>query len=370
VIAGGGVAALEAALALHDLAGEHVNLTVIAPNEEFVYRPMSVREPFAHGAAARYPIDQIVHDIGATLLPDSFAWIDAPGRVAHTEAGEAVDYDALILALGARSSPRYEHAVTVDDRQLDELLHGLIQDVEGGYLRRVAFVVPPRMAWPLPIYELALMTARRAYDMNVELAVTIATPERAPLEVFGDRASQAVSQLLADRGITTITDASCEVPDGRHVIVNPGRPPLAVDRVVALPELFGPAVRGLHAGDHGFIPIDSRCRVRGVDRVYAAGDATDFPVKHGGLAAQQADTAARAIAGLAGLPVEATWFRPVIQGVLLTGAAPLQLSADLIGGKGFGSAVSETAPRSPPAKIAARYLAPYLAERDRVSPAA
>ena len=194
------------------------------------------------------------------------------------------------------------------------------------------------------------MTARRAYDMNVELRVTIVTPELAPLAVFGDQASQEVARLLAEHAITLIAGASCEVPDGRSVVVGPGGRRLTVDRVIALPELSGPAVRGLPSADRGFIPIDELCRVRGVDRVYAAGDATDFPVKHGGIAAQQADTAAEAIAALAGRPVVPAPLHPVIGGILLTGGAPLHLAA----------------PSSPSHKIQARYLAPYLDELDRL----
>jgi flavin-dependent dehydrogenase len=44
LIAGGGVAGLEAALALEDLAKDRVSTTLLAPAREFVYRPMTVRE--------------------------------------------------------------------------------------------------------------------------------------------------------------------------------------------------------------------------------------------------------------------------------------------------------------------------------------
>ena len=67
VIAGGGVAALETVLALAHLAPELTDVILIAPNPEFVYRPMTVCEPFAHGAAARYPLQRIASDAGAEL---------------------------------------------------------------------------------------------------------------------------------------------------------------------------------------------------------------------------------------------------------------------------------------------------------------
>ncbi len=364
VIAGGGVAGLEAALALRDLAGERVALTLLAPGPEFVYRPMTVREPFAYAAAARYPLEQFVRDTGAEWVEDSFAWVDAEERVAHTEGGARLPYDALVLALGAHARPRYEHALTIDDRRMDDVLHGLVQDVEGGYVHGLAFVVPGRMAWPLPIYELALMTAARAYDADVEVAVTLVTPEESPLAIFGLGASGAVAELLAQAGITVLTSAYAEVPRVGEVVANPGDRRLAVDRVVALPELYGPAVRGLPAAAHGFIPVDVHGQVRGVERVYAAGDAVDFAVKQGGVSAQQADAAAEAIAALAGAPVEPRPFDPLIHGLLLTGGAPRYLTAHLAGGHGFSSELTDVPTWSPPVKISARYLAPYLERLD------
>jgi sulfide:quinone oxidoreductase len=176
VIAGGGVAGLETALALRDLAGDRVGLRLLAPNPEFVYRPMTVREPFAYARAQHYRLREIADELGAELIVDGLARVDAPARVAHTQSGAGLHYDALIVALGARIRARYEHALTLDDRHLDELLHGLIHDVEEGYTKRLAFVVPAPMAWPLPVYELALMTAARAYDMNEQITITILTP--------------------------------------------------------------------------------------------------------------------------------------------------------------------------------------------------
>jgi sulfide:quinone oxidoreductase len=365
VIAGGGVAALEGALALRDLAGDRVTVTMLAPEEDFVYRPLTVREPFAHGRAERYLLSEMAADIGIELRAQRFAWVDPAARVAYTDEGDELAYDALLLALGARIHTRFTHAYTIDDRQLDDILHGLLQDIEGGYVKRLAFVIPARMGWQLPVYELALMTAARAYEMDVPLAIVIATPEESPLAIFGSGASDAVSKLLADAGIEVLGSAYVEVPDWDTVVVNPEDRKLTFDRVVALPELYGPAVRGVPAAEHGFIPIDLHSKVRGVERVYAAGDATDFVLKHGGISGEQADTAAEAIAALAGAPIEPKRFQPTVYGMLLTGGHPLYLRAHVTGGHGFSSEVSKEPLWSPPRKIVARYLGPYL---ERVKP--
>ncbi|MDQ6729671.1 MAG: FAD-dependent oxidoreductase [Actinomycetota bacterium] len=360
LIAGGGVAGLEAAFALREFADHRVNLTLLAPTDEFVYRPMTVGEPFAAGWAPRYPLSGLAEDAGAELVRDGLGEVDVKRRVALTTSGIELHFDALLVGLGASLHRRYEHVTSVDDARMDELLHGLIQDVEGGYVRRLAFVVPAPMPWPLPVYELALMTAERAWDMQADLAITILTPEAAPLAVFGEGVSQGLARLLAQRGIEVITSACCEIPKAKTISIHPGDRTLEVDRIVALPELRGPALPGLPHDPAGFIPVDVHSRVRGIEGVWAAGDATDFPVKHGGIAAQQADVAARSIAAEAGAPVELRQFIPVVEGILLTGDKPLHLRAEITGGDGGLSELTEVLRGSRIPMVAARYLAPHL----------
>jgi sulfide:quinone oxidoreductase len=367
LIAGGGVAALEGALALRELAGRKVSLRILAPNADFGYRPLTVGEPFAHAAPERYSLAELASAVGAELIDGEFAYLEAERRVALTEGGEELSYDALLLAVGARAKEAFRHVATIDDRRMDEVLHGLVQDVEEGYARSVAFVSPARQGWPLPLYELALMTAARAHNMGVEMEITVVTPEVAPLAIFGERASQAVAALLDEAGIGIITGVHAQVPEQGEVLLMPGGRTLSASRIVALPELFGPAVRGLPAGEHGFIPVDKHCRVRGVDDVWAAGDATDFPIKFGGLAAQEADIAAASIAAVTGVKVDPATIRPEIHAVLLTGREPRYLSARLVGGAGFDGELTTVPTWRPVAKVNARYLTPYL---ERATPLA
>ena len=360
VIAGGGIAALEAALALHALAGDRVAVRLLAPEPEFAYRPMTVGEPFSLPPASRYAVARIAERANADVIADRFAHVDAQQRIAHTEGGAELHYDVLLIAIGARLRAPFAHGIVIDDRRMDELFHGIVQDVEGGYVRSVAFVSGARLGWPLPLYELALLTARRAHDSDLEVEVTIVTPERAPLEVFGDQASAAVDAVLRDAGIAVVTAAQAQITEPGRVVIAPGDRSLQADRLIVMPELFGPAVRGLPAGEHGFIPTGPDGRVAGVERVYAAGDATDFPVKQGGLAAQQADGAAAAVAALAGVGDTPEPERPEIHGMLLTGGRPLWLAAHLTGGRGLDSRASDEPLWTPAGKLNARYLAPCL----------
>jgi sulfide:quinone oxidoreductase len=136
---------------------------------------------------------------------------------------------------------------------------------------------------------------------------------------------------------------------------------------VALPQLSGPSTPGVPGGSPGdFIPIDTYCKVRGLERVYVAGDATDFAVKHGGIAAQQADTAVPSVAAIAGASVTPKPLDPEIQAILIGGDGRLYMTMHLTGGHGPSSQIGEEPTWSPPTKIAARYLAPYLESPDRV----
>jgi sulfide:quinone oxidoreductase len=366
VIAGGGVAALEAALALRELAPGGVRTTLLAPGPDFILRPLSVQEPFGYRGAARYPLEDIAHELEIEYVADCFSGLDAAAAIVDTEAGRHLRYDALLLAMGARARPAFGHGTTLDDSRLDEQLHGLIQDVEGGYAKSIVFVIPSAMPWPLPIYELALMTAGRAYDMQIDLEATIVTPEDAPLAFFGGEVSAAVSELLAQNRVTVLTSAHASIPEPRTVILHPSGVKLHANRIVALPELFGPSSPGVpKQASGGFLSVDPFCRVRGLTNVFAAGDATDFPVKHGGIAAQQADVAAEAIAAMADASVHPRPFNPVIQGVLLNPGPPLYLSAHVTGGHGTSSKVSTEPSWQPPAKVVARFLAPYLDQFDK-----
>jgi sulfide:quinone oxidoreductase len=370
VIVGGGVAAVETTLALQDLAAERIAMTVLAPNEELVYRPMTVREPFAYAPAARYPLASIVAGAGAELIAGRLGRVEPDKQLVHTEDGVQLEYDALVLALGAKLYPRYKHAVTIDDRCMDETLHGLIQDIEAGHLTSIAFVAPGRMAWPLPLYELALMTAGRAYDVNMPLEATIVTPEEKPLAIFGQEVSDGVAALLEQKAIRTITSGYAEIPEPGEVVINPRDRRLRTARVIALPELYGPSVPGLHVSEHGFIHVNRFCGVPHAGPIFAAGDAVDFPVKQGGLGCQQADVAAESVAKLSGVEIEPRVFNPVIHGVLLTDEHPRYIAAKITGGHGFASHFSVTPIEGATHKIAAKYLAPYLDKLDRAKVAA
>ena len=363
LVAGGGVAGLEALLALRDLAGDRVELTLLEPASEFVFRPSAIAETFGRGHGQRVPMTRVASDVGAQLVHGRLTGIDDERGLALVDDGEPLSYDAIVIAVGAASEPAYRRAMTWTPESDPEIFGGLRRDLEEGYAKSVAFVVPPGVAWPLPAYELALMTAWDARDMNqLDVEVSVVTPEQAPLEVFGVAGSTAIRADLDDAGVGFEPNAYVVERDGGGgFIVEPGSRPLDARRVVALPRALGPALTGIPADARGFIRVDRHGRVSGTQRAWAAGDATNFPVKQGGLAAQEADAAAESIAALAGVGIEPRPFRPVLRGMLLTGRRREWLRAEIAGGGGDPVA-ERRALWWPPTKVAGRYLAPYLQE--------
>jgi len=367
VVAGGGVAGLEALLGLRALAADRVALTLVSPTQDFVYRPLAVAEPFALGHPRRTPLVQAARAAGADFVHAPVERVDAESRVVHLGDGATLPYDSLVLATGAASEPAFAASgvMTWDDTSGVDALGGLLRDLEEGYSDRLAIVLPPGPGWPLPAYELALLIAGDAQGMGMRPEIVLVTPEQAPLAIFGSRAVEVVGEELARAGVRVELGAYAEVDDGppRTLVLRPSGRRMEVARVVALPRLRGRAVEGIPSDPDGFVAVGEHCRVVGVDGVWAAGDGIAFPVKFGGLAAEQADSAAADIAVRAGALVQRKPFRPVLRGRLLTASGPRYLRHDAGGGGGEGEATTHTL-WWPPGKIAGRWLAPWLAARD------
>jgi sulfide:quinone oxidoreductase len=359
VIAGGGVAGLEALFALRALAGDRVNLTLVSPVDSFVDRPMTVTQPFGLGSAARYSLSELAAEAGAEFVHATVVAVDAGNRQARIAEGPAIEFDTLILAPGARLSSPAPNTIAFGLEGSRQAVVEMLERLRTGQARSVTFAAPSMTGWLLPLYELALMTARELARSHVDgVRLRLLSPEDRPLALFGDEASQSVSALLAAAGIEFIATAETTAQAGGIAVQSP-----ATDYVVTLPILKGPGLAGVPSTEPGgFIPVDDYGRVRGLTGVYAAGDAVDFPVKQGGLAAQQADSVAEHVAASYGASVEPSPFAPALRGMLFTGGEPLYMRSHVPG-------ADPEVPGAwyplwwPPTKVAGRYLAPYLFAR-------
>jgi sulfide:quinone oxidoreductase len=358
VVAGAGVAGLETALALQALAPEHVSVELIAPEEEFAYRPLAVAEPFHVGEVRRFPLARLVAAAGGELRHGALVAVDPEEKRATLADGSVVEYDVLVLALGAVPLPAVTGALTFCGRPEDsEELARLLERATTRDLRQVVFALPASSTWPLPLYELALLTGEYLSDHLTHVGLTLVTAEEQPLDLFGAKASDAMALLLEMRGIGIRTGiAPVAFADGVLGLADGGA--VAADAVVALPRLEGPRLDGIPQDEHGFVPTDEYGRVAALTDVYAAGDLMQSSIKQGGIAAQEADAVAEAIAADAGAPVQPSPCHPVLRGLLFTGFVPRFLRHE----EGGPSFVDTQPLWWPPGKIVGRYLSPFLAE--------
>lgn len=336
VIAGGGVAALEACLALRErLAADELDITLMTPAARFEYRPLAVLEPFGGISRWSLALDAFAADQDAELVDDALIAVAPHAQVVVGGSGAERGYDLVLIAVGGHSADAIHGALTFRGPADGRRIRALLEDPPGS----IAFAAPAGATWALPLYELACLAGAELRSRAAATGLTVVTPEAAPLTQFGPRATEFVIGELARHEIDLVTgadaiaagDGALELRDGRRI---------AAEHVVALPRVLGRRIEGVPRDAADFVLVDRHCRVEGLPHVYAAGDVTNLPFKHGGLAAQQADAAAEAMLAELGVPIVPRPLEPVLEGVLFTGG--------------------DDGERWPPTKIAARRLTPYL----------
>jgi sulfide:quinone oxidoreductase len=361
VIAGGGVAGLEALLALGPRTAGRARLHLVAPDPDFVYKPLAVAEPFALGAALRVPLERFADETGARLVADAVVAVDDAAGELRLAGNRSMSYDALLLAPGARQADGVPGATTWRAGGDPATYGGLLRDLEEGYARRLAIVVPPGASWPLPAYELALMTAGEAAGMGQEVEIVVVTPEPEPLALLGPAAGAALADELRHAGVAVRTGVHAAVEDGA-LVLTPGGERIEGARLYAVPRLYGPAIDGLPADDEGFVRTGDDARVEGCERTWAAGDGVRSPLKFGGLATHQARQAVAGIARAAGIDGVPDPGEPGVHGRLMVGRRTRRLR-----GRGDGDAAPLWWPSG---KVAGEHLPRWLRTHALTPPAA
>jgi sulfide:quinone oxidoreductase len=368
VVAGGGFAALELVLGLRALAGGAIRISLVSPDPVFAYRPDATLEAFCDAAPRAFDLRAIAADLGVRYHRARVESVGGARKRVRLGSGGRLTYDALALATGARATVGVPGALTFRDQRDLPRFRELLEELDERKFDSLVFAVPAGASWPLPLYELALLSAARAHGRGLGTEITLVSPEQWPLAAFGAEASGVVAAELADRGVRFL--GACvpgSVCGGGALTVQPG-PPLKADRVVAVPQLRGASIAGIPANRSGFVPTDAVGRVDGMVDVYAAGDTTTYPIKHGGLASQQADRIAHAIAAGLGLTPHELKTRQVLEVRLIGGQRPLHMRIELDEfGQPAGAALAHTRTDRQPGwtKVFGRYLTPYLETRPR-----
>ena len=370
LIAGGGFGAVEAMLALRALAGEHVRVTLVSASPMLAYKPAATAEAFDESPPRTYDLQAIAEDAGASFRVDRLEAVASHEHRVRLTSFARLDYDALVLAIGARALIGIPGALTFHDQREVHHIRRMASRLRAGQLRRIVFAVPVGCSWPLPLYELALFTATQLREGGAAAGeVVLVSPELTPLQLFGAQASRLVADLLAERGVRFVGESDPQhVERGGALALGSGET-VEADCVVAAPELRGPRITGVPTDRAGFVTTDALGGVIGCSDVYAAGDMTSFPIKQGGLAAQQADTIAQRIASDHGVSVKEPRVEHVLRAQLVGGTHPVFLRTEL---DELGQATTATLQRqrpeddascTSPEKVFGRYLTPYLHTR-------
>lgn len=363
VIAGAGVAGLEAALALREFLGPEASVTLVGSTDTFHYRPLAVGEPFGLGTPHHHPIAPIAADLGMTFVHDGLATVDTGERTIRLASGTRLGFERLIVAVGAPPRAPSAFGVLFERSQHAAEFDEVLADLRAGLISRVVFVVPTAASWSLPAYELALMTAAWGNAARPgDVRVSIVSHEPTPLALFGSSASRAVAGVLDGAGIEFRGGAEPVLES--DVLIRTGNHQIQAERVILLPEPVGPCLPGLPADRHGFARVDRWGRVPDAEGVYVIGDAAAHPVKQGGLAAQQATAAVRALSYDAHLRDRLEEPRPILRGLLRTIDGPLYLRAALDDPEATSSFSADPL-WWPPSKIAAPRLTSYLGRIER-----
>jgi len=194
LIAGAGVAGLEALLALRRMAEERVAITLISPAERFVYRASIVPALFGRGVVEEFDLGELVAGAGGALVRAAVRSVDTDNRTIDLDTGDRYPYEALVVATGAQQREAVTGATTL--RGDGAAVREVIDDVDRRQGGRIAFVVPAGTSWPMPLYELALFTAARAAGRR---ALHRPHPRRRPAGVR-DGAATGDRPRLSGRG--------------------------------------------------------------------------------------------------------------------------------------------------------------------------
>ena len=255
----------------------------ISPDLDFFYRPLSVGEPFGVGEVLRFDLPSLARGCGATHRLGTLTSVDADAQRGPDESKRNVrlrrtpDRDRRA---SPRGGARRAHVPRRDRRTADQ---GMLSDIDRGVVERVAFALPGGATWPLPLYELALLTADHA---RVKASRRAGDHDRdagggARSSLLGREAGEASGATHGARNRVSLDDVPGLIRAGRAPDrARAGR--YSVDTVVSIAAAQGRPARRRPPGRGLLHPGRRELPRSGLEDVFAAGDITTFPVKQGG----------------------------------------------------------------------------------------
>lgn len=336
VVLGGGTGGMVAANVLRKTLPKKHSVILVDRNDSHYFRPsyplllVNRRRP---GQIARKLAR--LNRKGIEFIQAEVELVDPARHRVITSAG-VLDYDHLVLALGAEHHPETVPGMAEGSLNPYSLEGAVRLSRELSSFRRgkiVFFIASlPYTGVIAPLEIMFLLDAyfrRRGLREQVEL--TQVTPEQAPFPLAGPQVGESVRTAMERRGIKLVTGArvlSLDLQAKRlvldHGITVPG------DLFLGIPSHWGPSLlrdTGL-VEEGGWVTVDPETLETRVEQVYAVGDtaAIKLPVmqvwapKAGIFAHYQAEVVARNIASIiAGGKPRFRYFGKAAGVVMLTG---------------------------------------------------
>lgn len=307
LIVGGGFAGVVAAESLVKQIRDEHQITLVSRSRKFIFYPDLVRLAFG-----KCEPDDISIDLRESMLDRRVRFLEGEVARLNPEACEVtisqgdlagkIPYDYLILALGRRLATEritgfFEHAGHILDVSSALKFGEQLKSFKEG---RAVIGQCPGARLPVPVYETAFALSRALTQRGQRDAtrITIVSPDPPNLS-FGDLdMAVALRDALEEHSIEMLSDFPIERVLPTMVMTANGHP-LDYDLLMLVPPFRGPsAVIGLGiSSEDGYIKVDRKMRVKGIENVYAVGDCVDFVgPKLGHMAVHQAEVAAANLA--------------------------------------------------------------------------
>ena len=308
-VAGAGFAALTGIKELRKQLPD-AELTLVAPNAEFIYLPSLIWVPYGmrKGDDLRFDIGPLLKKLKVKFVQGNVTGISEDGRVLKTDNGD-VENDALLIATGGRfikKLPGIENAITICEgiaaaeamgEKINALSHGTIALGFGGNPKE------PSAMRGGPMFELlfGLDSWLRKQGKRDKIKLVFFNPAPQPGKRLGEKAVKGLLAEMKKRGIDT--HLGHKIQSFQNNVVKTEGGEIAADVILFMPGMTGPAwIQGspLPLSEGGFINADAKTQVDGMERVYVAGDAGSYPgpdwmPKQAHIADMQAKAAAKNI---------------------------------------------------------------------------
>ncbi|OIQ95223.1 NADH dehydrogenase-like protein YjlD [mine drainage metagenome] len=288
VILGAGFAALTAARELRKGAPE-ASITLISPTTDFVYLPSLIWIPpgIRKGSDLVIPLARFLNKYRIDHISGSVTGMKNGGRTVLTEGGE-IENDALIIATGGRflkGMPGIEHALTLcEGVSAAEAIGKRLREMEGGSIA-FGFGANPKEPSAMrggPMFELLFgvdtWLRQQGKGKRERFQLTFFNAAAEPGKRLGEKAVKGLLAKMQKRDIAT--QLGHKIKGFSATAVSTEAADIPADLILFMPGLTGPAwaeSSGIALSDGGFFPANEFCEVKGMERVFVAGDAGSYP---------------------------------------------------------------------------------------------